>query len=126
MVEKEELKELYSRFGWKWVALASMAGRLISRGEELPEDVIKDLRLARTKLESGCYSVCDVMASLRSLEIKLFDRLLKIDEGEVQRLLELLGKAMSGTLREEDVNLSAIKTVLADCRIPSVCQEAHR
>lgn len=125
-LRNEEIKEMYSRFGWKWAALASMAGRVISHGGILNEDFIRDLRLSRTKLESGCYSICDVMASLRSLEVRLFDQLLKIGEGEVHALLELIDKAMSGTLKEEDIDLSGLKAVLADCRIPSVCQEAAK
>jgi hypothetical protein len=30
---RAELEDMYSRFGWKWVALAYMAGRVVAQGE---------------------------------------------------------------------------------------------
>ena len=79
------------------------------------------LTLARTSLDSGCSSLCDITADLRDLENALFQVLLNISEGEVHAMLELMSKAMSGTLEEKDVDLSPPKVVLADTRIPSVC-----
>ena len=118
---RAEVADLYSRFGWKWVALAYMTGRVISQGKQLPSGFLDELTLARTNLESGCGSVCDVTADLRDLENRLFEVLLHVSEGEVHTMLELIGKAMSGTLEERDVDLSPLKVVLADCTIPSVC-----
>jgi hypothetical protein len=72
-------------------------------------------------MESGCSSVCDVGADLRDLENKLFPVLLQVSEGEVHAMLELIGKAMNGSLERRDIDLSPLKVVLADCAIPSVC-----
>jgi len=36
-------------------------------------------------------------------------------------MLELIGKAMNGTIREKDIDLSPLKPVLVDCAIPKVC-----
>jgi hypothetical protein len=116
-----EVEDMYRRFGWKWVALAYMAGRVVSQGKQLPSGFLDELTLARTNLESGCGSVCDITADLRDLENRLFEVLLHISEGEVHTMLELIGKAMSGTLEQRDVDLSPLKVVLADCTIPSVC-----
>ena len=116
-----ELEDMYFRFGWKWVALAYMAGRVLAQGKQLPSGFLDELTLARTNLESGCGSVCDVTADLRDLENRLFEVLLHISEGEVHTMLELISKAMSGTLEQRDVDLSPLKVVLADCTIPSVC-----
>jgi hypothetical protein len=79
------------------------------------------LTLARTSLDGGCSSLCDITADLRDLENRLFQVLLNISEGEVHAMLELISKAMSGTLQQEDVDLSPLKVVLADTTIPSVC-----
>ena len=98
-----------------------MAGRAVDQGKQLPSGFMEDLTLARTNLESGCSSVCDVTADLRDLENKLFDVLLHISEGEVHTMLELISKAMSGTLEQKDIDLSPLKVVLADTTIPSVC-----
>jgi len=118
---RAEVADMYYRFGWKWVALAYMAGRVVAQGKQLPSGFVNELTLTRTNMESGCGSVCDVTADLRDLENKLFETLLHISEGEVHTMLELISKAMSGTLEQRDVDLSPLKVVLADCTIPSVC-----
>ena len=118
---RAEVADMYYRFGWKWVALAYMAGRVAAQGKQLPSGFLQDLTLARTNLESGCSSVCDITADLRDLENRLFETLLHISEGEVHTMLELISKAMSGTLQQKDVDLSPLKVVLADTTIPSVC-----
>jgi hypothetical protein len=118
---RAEVADMYYRFGWKWVTLAYMAGRVVDQGKQLPSGFMEDLTLARTNLESGCSSVCDVTADLRDLENKLFDVLLHISEGEVHTMLELISKAMSGTLEQKDIDLSPLKVVLADTTIPGVC-----
>lgn len=119
--DREQLEEMYSRFGWKWTVLAYMAGRVVENGNQLPSSIANDLRMAKAKMESGCYSLCDVAADLRDLEINLFQVLLSVSQGEVHAMLELLGKAMNGTIQERDLDLSPLKPVLADCTIPKVC-----
>ena len=118
---RAELKEMYSRFGWRWVVLAHMAGRALTRGRQLPSGFARDLTLARTRLESGCCSICDVGADLQSLENRLFPTVLQVGEGEINSMYDLIGKAMSGTIEQRDVDLSPFKVVLADCTIPRVC-----
>ena len=118
---RTEVKDMYSRFGWKWAALAYMAGRVLAQSEQLPSGFLDDLTLARTEMESGCSSVCDVGADLRDLENKHFPALLQVSEGEVHAMLELIGKAMNGSLEQRDIDLPPLKVVLADCAIPSVC-----
>ena len=112
---------MYSKFGWKWAVLACMAARVLGHGKSLPGDLLRDLRLARTRMESGCHSLCEVAADLRDLEIKLFQVLLHVSEGEVHAMLELVGKAMNGTIQERDIDVSPLKPVLVDCSIPRVC-----
>jgi hypothetical protein len=119
--DRRELEEMYSRFGWKWAVLASMAARVIANGKELPTDIVRDLTLARASMESGCHSLCEVAADLRDLEIRLFRVLLNVSEGEVHAMLELIGKAMNGTIQEQDIDLSPLKPVLVDCAIPRIC-----
>ncbi|MHA2067324.1 MAG: hypothetical protein ACXABY_23395 [Candidatus Thorarchaeota archaeon] len=120
--QSKELKNMYSRFGWKWAVLAYMSGRVLQDGKNLPKGFLKDLQLSGTKLESGCSSICDMAADLRNLEIALFPILLEKDQAEVHVMLELIGKAMNNTLEEKDIDLKGLDVVLADCTIPSVCQ----
>jgi hypothetical protein len=119
--DRAELEQMYSRFGWKWAVLAYMAARVLERGKYLPKDVIQHLTTARTKMESGCHSMCDIAADLRNLEIRLFPAVLHVSQGEVHAMLELVGKAMNGTIQEKDIDLSPLKPVLADCTIPKAC-----
>lgn len=119
--DRDELEEMYSRFGWKWAVLAYMAARVLARGKHLPGDIVHHLTIARAKMESGCHSLCDIAADLRSLEIKLFPAVLHVSEGEVHAMHELIGKAMSGTIQENDIDLSPLQPVLIDCTIPRVC-----
>ena len=119
--DRRELEEMYSRFGWKWAVLAYMAARVLSRGKSLPGNTIQHLTTARTKMESGCHSLCDIAADLRSLEIKLFPAVFHVSEGEVHAMLELIGKAMNGTIQEQDIDLSPLKPVVVDCAIPRIC-----
>jgi hypothetical protein len=118
---RAELRDMYSRFGWKWVVLAQTAGKILTQGKQLPSGFLQDLTLARTKMESGCYSICDVGADMRDLENRLFPALLEMGESEIYSMQELLGKAMQGTIERREVDLSPFKVVLADCSIPRVC-----
>jgi len=119
--DRKEIEQMYSRFGWKWAVLAHMAAKVVRYGNCFPGDLLQDLKSARTKMESGCQSLCEVAADLRALEIKLFWVLLHVSEGEVHAMLELIGKAMSGTIQEKDIDLSPLKPALVDCTIPKVC-----
>jgi hypothetical protein len=119
--QRAELRDMYSRFGWTWVVLAYMAGRLVTQGRQLPSGFREELTLARTKMESGCCPVCDVGADLRDLENRLFPAVLQAGEGEVRVMHELIGKAMEGTIEQKEVDLSPFKVVLVDCSIPRVC-----
>lgn len=118
---REELEKMYSRFGWKWAVLASMAARVIANEKQLPAGIVRDLTLARASMESGCHSLCEVAADLRDLEIRLFRVLLHVSEGEVHAMLELIGMAMNGTIQEQDIDLSPLRPVLVDCAIPRIC-----
>ena len=119
--QNSQLMDMYSRFGWKWAALAYMSGRVLQDGKKLPTGFLKNLQLTRTKLESGCTSICDIAADLRNLEIEIFPILLEKDQAEVHIMHELIGKAMNNTLQEKDIDLVGLKVVLADCSIPNVC-----
>jgi hypothetical protein len=87
----------------------------------LPSDILQDLKSARTRMESGCHTLCDVAADLRDLEIKLFYALLHVSQGEVHSMLELISKAMNGSIQEKDIDLSPLRPILVDCTIPRLC-----
>ena len=120
---KTELGEILSRFGWKWAVLASTAGELYTKRNPPSISVINHLRITRTQIESGCYSVCDIANELRKIEIEMFSKLMTFGPHSTDQFLELLGKAISGKITENDIDITAAKPILPDClTIPCVCR----
>ncbi len=62
-----------------------MAARILAYRKPLLSDILQDLKSARTRMDSGCHTLCDVAAGLRDLEIKLFSALQRVSQGEVIR-----------------------------------------
>ncbi|MHA2303924.1 MAG: hypothetical protein ACXACU_00940 [Candidatus Hodarchaeales archaeon] len=121
---KAELEETLSKFGWKWAVLASTAGKLYEKRNPPSKDVINHLRMSRTQIESGCYSVCDIANELREIEKELFSKLMNFGSHSTDQFLELLGKAISGKITKNDLDITAAKPILPDClTIPCVCRE---
>jgi len=120
---RTELEEILSRFGWKWAVLASTAGELYEKRSPPSISVINHLRMSRTQIESGCYSVCDIASELRKIEIELFSKLTSFGSHSTDHFLDLLGKAISGKITENDLDITAAKPILPDClTIPCVCR----
>ncbi|MHA2112398.1 MAG: DUF2096 family protein [Candidatus Hodarchaeales archaeon] len=121
---RDELEEILTRFGWKWAVLVSTTGELYKKGESIPNDLVKDLRMTRTLIESGCYSTCDIASDLRKVEINLFSMLMEYGPHKTDKFLDLLGKAISGKLTEDELDITAAAPILPDCiTLPCVCLE---
>ncbi|MFX1423702.1 MAG: hypothetical protein ACFFB2_15435 [Promethearchaeota archaeon] len=120
---KAELEEMLSRFGWKWAVLASTIGKIYQKGDSVPKNMINHLRMTRTQIESGCYSVCDIANELRKIETYLFSKLLKFGPQETDNFLELIGKAVGGQISRNDIDINGAEPILADClTLPCVCR----
>ena len=121
---KDELEEILSRFGWKWAVLVSTVGKLYKKGVSIPNGLLKDLRMTRTLIESGCYSTCDIASELRKVEINLFSQLVRYGSYETDEFLDLLGKAISGNITEDELDIAAAAPIISDCiTLPCVCLE---
>ncbi|MFW9779764.1 MAG: hypothetical protein ACFFE8_12995 [Candidatus Heimdallarchaeota archaeon] len=121
---EEEVREMNSRFGWKWAVLASTMGTLYQRGELPSNNLVQKLRLSRNKLESGCYSLCETACDLRDIETEMFPLLTKLGPQETDGFLELSSKAVSGRITAEDLNLTGLQPIASDCTsLPCVCQK---
>lgn len=121
---RADLEEMLSRFGWKWAVLASTAGKIYRQGEPVSTDLINQIRMTRTQIESGCYSICDLANELRKIEQPLFAKLLKFGPQETDNFLELLSKAIGGKISKEDLDISGAAPILQDClTLPCVCRE---
>jgi GNAT superfamily N-acetyltransferase len=120
-LDRDGVQEMYSRYGWKWTVLAYVAAEVLQHGGRLPGDFPRDLRAARARIESGCHSLCEINADLRDLETRLFGVVLDVSQGVAHAMLELIGKAMNGTLDQTDIELSPVRAMLAECGIPRGC-----
>lgn len=121
---KDELEVLFSRFGWKWAVLASTTGKIYQMEKKIPNDILNQLRMARTQIESGCYSACDIANALRKIEIELFSQLMKYGPQTTDEFLNLLGRAASGDISENEIDITAASPILPDClSLPCVCLE---
>lgn len=121
---KADLEEMLSRFGWKWAVLASTMGKIYRQGEPVSTNLVNQIRMTRTQIESGCYSICDIANELRKIEMSLFDNLLKFGPQETDNFLELLSKAIGGKISKEDLDISGAEPLLPDClTLPCVCRE---
>jgi hypothetical protein len=121
---KADLEEMLSRFGWKWAVLASTMGKIYRQGEPVSTDLVNQIRMTRTQIESGCYSVCDIANELRKIEMSLFNNLLKFGPQETDNFLGLLSKAIGGKISKEDLDISGAEPLLPDClTLPCVCRE---
>ena len=121
---KADLEEMLSKFGWKWAVLASTVGKIYQQNEPVSPDLVNQIRMSRTQIESGCYSVCDIAKELRKIEMSLFNSLLKFGPQQTDNFLELLSKAIGGKISKEDIDISGAEPLLPDClTLPCVCRE---
>ncbi|MHA2052102.1 MAG: hypothetical protein ACXACP_04050 [Candidatus Hodarchaeales archaeon] len=121
---KDEDIEMLSRLGWKWAVLASTAGRIYQNGNSAPAELLQKIRISRSKIESGCYSICETTCDLRDIEVELFPEIIKQGPYESDRFLELSSKALNGTITEKDIDLVGTSPILSDCiGLPCVCRE---
>ncbi|NIN51901.1 MAG: hypothetical protein GTO23_01860 [Nitrososphaeria archaeon] len=101
--------------GWKLAVLAFLAEKILRNGHTLPRGVVDQLRLAKAKIVSGCYSHCELECELNQLEAKLFSVIVELGSEEVDRGLDLLSKAASGEITEGDINHSIVQPIISDC-----------
>ncbi len=121
---KEEIAEMLSKFGWKWAVMASTVGRMHQQGAYISNDVLNQLRMARSKIESGCYSICETDCALREIETEIFPTLATLGPYETDKFLELTSKAIGGTITKDDLDLNGVKPILSDCiSLPCTCHE---
>ncbi|MCY3414354.1 MAG: hypothetical protein INQ03_22095 [Candidatus Heimdallarchaeota archaeon] len=119
---QEECEELYSRLGWKWAVLATSVHNLLSTGTSVSDNLISRIKTSRIVVESGCYSTCAALQELQDIEREVFQYVIDKDISQVDRFYDLLGKAMQGSIREEDLEIANPKTVLSDClSLPCSC-----
>ena len=109
--------EILRRYGAKWAVLAAMTADMAKKGIQLPQAVFESLKTARGKIESGCFSPCEVGCDLAVGEGHLFAQGYLLAEKDFQQWSDLLGEAMQGKLDYQRImGIPAFDPVKNDCR----------
>jgi hypothetical protein len=109
--------EVLKRYGAKWAVLAAMAAEMMKKGIQVPHSVLDSLKSTRSKIESGCFSVCDVDCSLSQVEAPLFAQADRLDPQDFEQWSNYLGEAMQGKLDyQRIVGIPSFEPVRNDCK----------
>jgi hypothetical protein len=109
--------EMLRRYGAKWAVLAAMTANMAKKGIAVPPDVFEALKTARGKIESGCFSPCEVGCDLSLVEGPLFSQGYLLDQADFQQWSDLLGEAMQGKLDYQRImGIPAFDPVKNECR----------
>ena len=109
-----ETFEMLTSLNLKWAMMASFIGEVAKSGMSVPPSVIKGLRLVRVKIDSRCYSGCEVERDMNGVEAELFPLLVDLGEPVAERFSELSEKAASGEISVADIDLSLVRRVFPD------------
>jgi hypothetical protein len=108
--------EMLRRFGAKWAVLAAMTADIRRKGIALPPVVFDVLKTVRGKIESGCFSTCEIGCDLSQAEGPIFSECHHLDEHQFQEWSDLLGEAMQGKLDYQRIlGVPALEPVKNDC-----------
>jgi hypothetical protein len=109
--------EVLKRYGAKWAVLAAMTNHMAGKGIVVPGTAFDLLKTARGRIESGCFSPCEVGCELAEVECQLFSRCDRLDQQEFQDWCNLLAEAMQGKLDYQRIQgIPALSPVKNDCR----------
>ena len=106
-----ETFEMLTSLNLKWAMMASFIGEVAKSGMSVPPSVIKGLRLVRVKIDSRCYSGCEVERDMNGVEAELFPLLVDLGEPVAERFSKLSEKAAAGEISVADINLSLVRRV---------------
>jgi hypothetical protein len=109
--------EMLRRYSAKWAVLTAMTAAMNRQGIALPPVVFEALKTARSKIQSGCFSVCEVGCELSLAEGPVFSECHHLDQQQFQEWSNLLGDAMQGQLDyQRMLGIPAFAPVRNDCR----------
>ena len=98
-----------------------------AQGITLPPVVFEALKTARSKIESGCFSICEVGCDIAQAEGPVFSECHRLDQQQFQEWSDLLGEAMQGKLDYQRIlGIPALDPVKNDCGFLNCsCSSSH-
>jgi len=116
--ERRVSSEWLKKFGAKWAVLAAMVVDCGNREARIPPDVHDQLRLARMKIASGCFSPCEVGCTLEKVEGQLISIGSSLGEDYLRPWFDLLGQAMEGRIDPRRISeIPALASVANHCKL---------
>jgi hypothetical protein len=96
------------------------------RGIRVPSGVNEELKVARMKIMSGCFSPCEIACAFGKLEGQLIALGASLGEDYLRPWSDLLGKAMEGRIDPSRVSdIPALEPIANDCKwLACRCGEA--
>jgi hypothetical protein len=119
-MDQEERKvsfELLKKFGMRWAVLTALGLDMGGQGVSVPAVVWDELKLARMKILSGCFSPCEVNCALGKVEGKLISVGARLGPDYLRPWFELLADAMEGRIDPGRIHeIPALQPVATDCQ----------
>jgi len=108
--------EVLTKMGARWAVLAAMSLDMAKRGTRIAPEVDEQLKLARVKILSGCFSPCEVSCTLGKIEGHLASLAFSLGEVYWRDWSALLAQAMQGQIDLQRVGeIPALKPIENDC-----------
>ena len=118
ILEEAVLKQ----FGLRWAVLAGWRDALQLRRVALPGNTDRLMENARTKIASGCFSVCEVGCDLSELEAILTSTDASSGHNWVDFWVDMLGHSMADDAETERIlKIPAVRARYNNCGL-SVCR----
>jgi hypothetical protein len=115
--ERKVSFEWLKKFGMKWAVLAALVIDLWKRGVRVPSATNEELKVARMKIMSGCFSPCEVGCALGKLEGQLVALGASLGEDYLRPWFDLLGQAMEGRIDPSRISdIPVLEPIANDCK----------
>ncbi len=119
----ENDKRVLEQYACRWAVLAAWQDDLQKRNVVLKPEVSENIDRARTKIASGCFSVCEVGCDLGKIEALLTSVDASSQYNTAENWIELLAKAMDNTSGVERVlKVPAVKFQYFNCKLGCNCE----
>lgn len=118
----EHEEAVLKQYGLRWAVLAGWRDALQLRRVMLPAEFDRLLENARTKIATGCFSVCDVGCDLSELEAVLTSTDASSGHNWVDFWVDMLGCSMAHDAETERIlKIPAVRARYTNCGL-SICR----
>jgi hypothetical protein len=118
----ENDRRVLEQYACRWAVLAAWHDELQKRNIKLRPEVPEQIDLARTKIASGCFSVCEVGCDLGKIEALLTSIDASSQPNTAETWIELLAKSMDNPAEMDRLlKVPAIKFQYVNCKLPCNC-----